>query len=74
MTILFKGGRPSDQELLEQAAGVGLTFAEGSTEEMWFLIFCNRVWTQGYCDGSDDLLEAFRTAKDKTQVKSELKA
>lgn len=57
MAIEFKPGKPSDADILEQAAGVGLIFPEGSPQEMWFLIFCNRMWAHGYGDGVDAVRE-----------------
>ena len=33
----FKPGKPSDQEILDYAAGLGLEFVPGSIEETYFL-------------------------------------
>jgi hypothetical protein len=62
MSIRFEAGKPTDAEILEQAAGVGLTFPEGSMEEVWFLNFCSRLWSHGFSDGSEAMMESFRKA------------
>jgi hypothetical protein len=68
MSIKFSPGKPSEQELLDQAAGVGLNFEKNSMEAWWFVTFCNQLWVHGYVDGVDGMrkttnqtLEQFRT-------------
>jgi hypothetical protein len=59
MTIRFKGlTMPSNEELLEQAAGVGIEFTPGSLEEFQFLQFCYTLWMHG----SDSGIMRFKNA------------
>jgi len=55
----FKPGKPSDQEILDYAAGLGLSFVEDSEEEMRFLIVCGAMWAHGYGDGIDGFMRNF---------------
>lgn len=62
MSIRFEPGKPTDAQILEQAAGVGLIFPEDSMEELWFLNFCSRLWSHGFSDGAEAVMENLRKA------------
>ena len=65
MTIQFKERKmPSNEELLEQAAGVGIRFAPGSAEEFQFLGFCYKLWIHG----SDSGIERMRLTASELQA------
>lgn len=59
MVQRFKPGKPSDQEILDYAAGLGLEFAPGSSEETYFLIVCSAMWAHGYGDGIDGFMRNY---------------
>jgi len=65
MTIRFKSlTMPSNEELLEQAAGVGVRFAPGSIDEFQFLQFCYKLWIHG----SDSGIERMRLIASELQA------
>ena len=57
MTIRFESETiPSPDELLEQAAGVGIEFDSGSLQEQFFVDFCNKLWLHGWDCGVSRLV------------------
>ena len=70
MSIQFSPGKPSEQELLDQAAGVGLDFDKGSMEAFWFVTFCHHVWVHGYVDGIDQMRKKITNDYIESQTES----
>lgn len=64
MTIKFEQGRaPTDQELLDQAAGVQIEFVPGSLQETRFLLFCRKLYSAGFHEGMDVISLPFLKTK-----------
>lgn len=70
MSIKFSPGKPSEQELLDQAAGVGLYFEKDSMEAFWFVTFCNLVWVHGYVHGMDKMRKATAETLERYRIES----
>lgn len=52
MSIRFSpGSRPRTQDWLDQAAGVGIEFPQGSMQEFQFLALCETIWSHGHETG-----------------------
>ena len=70
MSIQFSPGKPSEQEFLDQAAGVGLDFEKDSMEAFWFVTFCNQLWVHGYVDGMDGMRKATAETLERYRTES----
>jgi hypothetical protein len=55
---------PNNEELLEQAAGVGIEFTPKSLSEAHFLQFCYTLWLHG----SDSGMMRFRNALNQSST------
>lgn len=59
MTTEFNVGfRPSDKQLLDYAADIGLEIEPGSLKETEFLLLCTKLYSVGYRTGMDLMYRA----------------
>lgn len=59
MGIQFKRGtRPTFGEFVEEAAGLGIEFPEGSLKETQFVALCEVIWSHGFDAGVQRMYES----------------
>ena len=59
MAIQFKQGiRPTFEQFVEEAAGLGIEFPEGSLNETQFVALCEVIWSHGFDAGVQRMYES----------------
>lgn len=59
MGTQFKQGvRPTFEQFVEEAAGLGIEFPEGSLQETQFVALCEVIWSHGFDTGVQRMYES----------------
>ena len=67
MSIRFEpGSRPETQDWIDQAAGIGIEFSQGSMQEFRFLALCETIWSHGLDTGITRMLERLNANTEST--------